>query len=67
MLYPLGLEGLLTAPTATASAPAQALLAAREQARTARDFAKADRLRDELRVLGFEVRDGPEGPQLRAR
>ena len=39
--------------------------AAREQARSARDWAEADRLRDELRVFGFEVRDGPSGPELR--
>jgi cysteinyl-tRNA synthetase len=41
-------------------------MAAREQARAARDYAEADRLRDELRALGFEVRDGPDGPQLLA-
>ena len=29
-----------------------------------RDFARADRLRDELRELGWEVRDGPDGPEL---
>ena len=28
------------------------------------DWAEADRLRDELRALGWEVRDGPEGPEL---
>ena len=43
---------------------AQALLQAREAARAARDFAEADRLRDELRASGWEVRDGPSGPEL---
>ena len=33
-------------------------------ARGARDWAEADRLRDELRAMGWEVRDGPEGPEL---
>jgi cysteinyl-tRNA synthetase len=66
MLDLLGLADLLTAPTTVASAPAQALMAAREQARAARDYAESDRLRDELRALGFEVRDGPDGPQLLA-
>jgi cysteinyl-tRNA synthetase len=40
------------------------LLAKREEARAARDFATADRLRDKLRALGWEVRDGPSGPEL---
>ena len=30
----------------------------------ARDFAEADRLRDELRARGWEVRDGAGGPEL---
>ena len=29
-----------------------------------RDWAEADRLRDELRAMGWEVRDGPDGPEL---
>ena len=37
------------------------LLDAREAARAARDFAEADRLRDELAALGWEVRDGAGG------
>ena len=28
------------------------------------DWAEADRLRDALRALGWEVRDGPDGPEL---
>jgi cysteinyl-tRNA synthetase len=42
----------------------RALLARREEARAQRDFAEADRLRDELAGLGWQVRDSPEGPQL---
>ena len=45
---------------------AEALLAAREQARQTRDFARADALRAELAQLGFQVEDRAMGPQLRA-
>ena len=43
---------------------AVALAEQRAAAREARDWAEADRLRDELRAMGWEVRDGPEGPEL---
>jgi cysteinyl-tRNA synthetase len=45
-------------------AAALELLAAREAARAAKDWAEADRLRDELRARRWEVRDGPAGPEL---
>ena len=41
-----------------------ALLAERERARAARDFERADRIRDELAERGWEVRDTPEGARL---
>jgi cysteinyl-tRNA synthetase len=65
MLGIFSLSGLLEAEELDVPAEARALLASREQARVARDWAEADRLRDELRALGFEVRDGPDGPELR--
>jgi cysteinyl-tRNA synthetase len=65
MLDIFALRGLLDAEELDVPAEAQALVAAREQARSARDWAEADRLRDELRAFGFEVRDGPDGPELR--
>jgi cysteinyl-tRNA synthetase len=37
------------------------LIAARSAARTARDFAEADRLRGELDRMGVVLKDGPEG------
>jgi len=37
---------------------------ARERARAAKDFAEADRLRDEIAALGWEVRDVPGGYEL---
>jgi len=43
---------------------AQKLMEEREEARVAKDFAKADELRDRLAELGWEVRDSADGPQL---
>jgi cysteinyl-tRNA synthetase len=42
---------------------AGALLEAREQARTAKNFAESDRLRNELAALGVTVTDTPTGQQ----
>jgi cysteinyl-tRNA synthetase len=66
MLGVLGLDNLLDAGGADGEpdAGARDLLARREQARAARDWAEADRLRDELTALGWEVRDSPAGPEL---
>jgi cysteinyl-tRNA synthetase len=68
MLDVLGM-GDMQAVGATADAGgidqrASALLAEREQARRERDFARADELREQLRELDWEIRDGPEGPEL---
>jgi len=64
MLDIFGLAGLLRAPEAAVPDEVTALRDARERARGARDWSEADRLRDELRDLGWEVRDGPDGPEL---
>jgi cysteinyl-tRNA synthetase len=65
MLSVLGLEGLLEAPAGPGPGPADLdLLAAREAARAARDFAEADRLRAEIEARGWDVRDGPAGSEL---
>jgi cysteinyl-tRNA synthetase len=63
MLPMLGLENLLDGDEG-APADVVELAEARASARAARDFADADRLRDELRARGWEVRDGPGGPEL---
>jgi cysteinyl-tRNA synthetase len=63
MLGVLGLEGLLT-PAAEAPADVCDLAQQREQARAERDFAAADKLRDAIAETGWEVRDGPAGPEL---
>ena len=46
---------------------AEELIAAREQARAARDFAAADRLRDQLAAMGVEVTDTRGGTTWRLR
>ncbi|HEY4811842.1 MAG TPA: cysteine--tRNA ligase [Solirubrobacteraceae bacterium] len=63
MLTVLGLDSLLAADE---QAPEQVneLAEQREQARRERDFAAADRLRDEITAQGWEVRDGPSGFEL---
>jgi cysteinyl-tRNA synthetase len=63
MLQVLGLEALL-APLAQAPQEIHDLAQARERARATRDFAAADRLRDEIAALGWEVRDGAGGFEL---
>jgi cysteinyl-tRNA synthetase len=63
MLTVLGLESLLAAAE-QAPEDVRGLAEQRERARTGRDFAAADRLRDEIAALGWEVRDGPDGFEL---
>ncbi len=67
----LGLS-LLTPPTGTVSEAdmpkeVQELLARREVARGAKDFAEADRLRSEIEKSGYHVDDTPEGAVLTKR
>ena len=42
----------------------RALAAERQEARAAKDFARADALRDRIVALGFKVVDGPDGPSF---
>jgi cysteinyl-tRNA synthetase len=62
----LGLESVFESGGEEADSAALDLLAARQAARADKDFAKADAMRDELLALGWEIRDTPEGPVLRA-
>jgi len=56
------------ADPATRVAPlVDALLERRDAARSARDFATADALRDRLAAAGIEVRDGPSGVEWSLR
>jgi cysteinyl-tRNA synthetase len=43
------------------------LLAQRAAARSTRDFARADDLRDQITELGYAVSDGPEGQTVQRR
>ena len=65
MLALVGLSSL-TQPDEGAEADegAAKLLEERQAARAAKDFARADEIRDELAALGWEVRDGAEGAKL---
>ena len=63
MLTLLGLESLAEAEQG-ADEEAEGLLAEREEARAAKDFGRADEIRDRLAELGWEVRDGAEGARL---
>ncbi|MEM8705331.1 MAG: cysteine--tRNA ligase [Actinomycetota bacterium] len=60
----MGLEVAGAAPAADGDDDAEidALVAARTQARADKDFAEADRIRDELTTRGIVVEDTPNGP-----
>jgi len=68
MLQTLGLEALApldaVADPAAIDPEAAELLARREAARAAGDYAEADRLRDELTQRGWGLRDTASGPEL---
>ncbi len=57
------------APDEDAGVPAdiQALADARQAARKAKDFARADQLRDQLAAAGWVIEDTPKGPRVRRR
>jgi len=65
MLALVGLSSL-TQPDQGAEADdeAEKLLGERQAARAAKDFERADEIRDELAELGWEVRDSAEGAKL---
>lgn len=65
MLALVGLSSL-TQPDKGAEADdeAEKLLEERQDARAAKDFARADEIRDRLTKLGWEVRDSADGPKL---
>jgi cysteinyl-tRNA synthetase len=64
MLGVFALENLLEGDGADIPAEVVALAEAREQARSGKDFAESDRLRDEIAELGYVVRDVAGGFEL---
>jgi cysteinyl-tRNA synthetase len=64
MLDVVALANLLESELTEAPTEVRALADARDRARGERDYAEADRIRDRLRELGWEVRDGPAGAEL---
>jgi cysteinyl-tRNA synthetase len=63
MLELVGLESL-AAPEGAAGGEAEMLMAEREEARAAKEFGRADEIRDRLADLGWTVRDSADGPRL---
>ncbi len=63
MLHALGLESLLEAED-EAPEELRRLASERDEARAARDFERADQIRDRLAGEGWEIRDTPEGARL---
>ena len=65
MLELVGLS-TLTQPDQGVEADQRAneLMAEREEARAAKDFGRADEIRDQLAEMGWTVRDSADGPKL---
>jgi len=59
----LGIE-LAKAEDDGVPAEVQAMVEERQAARKARDFATADRIRDELNAMGYTIKDTPQGVQI---
>jgi cysteinyl-tRNA synthetase len=64
MLEFVGLSSLTQPDEGAEDEAAEKLMREREEARAARDFARADEIRDRLAELGWEVRDSAEGAKL---
>lgn len=63
----LGLQLAQWAPAAKADVPDEItrLVEARQKARASKDWAAADKARDDLASLGYEVIDTPNGPEVK--
>ncbi len=57
--------GVLEKPAASIDDEVQALVDARATARAEKNWADSDRIRDELRDMGWEVRDSADGQKLK--
>ena len=59
--------GFLAKPAEQVSPEALQLLERRQQARQAKEWAEADRVRNELAALGWVIQDTPQGPKLKRK
>jgi len=59
-----GAVGLQIATTVDVPPEVENLARLRDEARGAKDWPEADRLRDEIRSLGYEVEDTPQGTRV---
>jgi cysteinyl-tRNA synthetase len=57
--------GVLASESEEADAEVLSLVEARTAARQAKDWAESDRIRDELKARGWEVRDTPDGAKVK--
>lgn len=60
-----GVMGLLYQESENADEKIEALLQARQEARKAKDWKKADAIRDEIKAMGYVIEDTPQGPKAR--
>jgi cysteinyl-tRNA synthetase len=67
LLYALGLESLLETRDDEIPQELLRLASERDEARAARDFERADRIRERLADEGWEIRDTPDGAKLVAK
>ncbi|MDZ4198465.1 MAG: cysteine--tRNA ligase [Kiritimatiellia bacterium] len=59
--------GCVARPEISVDPQAHRLALEREAARKARNWAEADRLRDQIDALGWKVQDTPKGPELKPK
>lgn len=57
--------GIIEHEKGSLDAEIEALIAQRQQARAAGDYARADQIRDQLRAQGIVIEDTPQGPRWR--
>ena len=57
--------GLLTKEPDNTPEEIKALVAARVEAKKAKNFAEADRIRDEVLSKGYVIEDTPKGPKVK--
>ncbi len=63
----LGLSAIRPEEETEVPEAVRALLEERQQARSARDFARADRIRDEVLEMGYTIVDSATGPHVKRR